>query len=87
MKFYIKLREKSKFLPIFSAQMFNGFGLVDFACFGGVFIRQKIYLSSYTRSIKLHIFSHVIKNDFCYSKKKRFSLWASICTDWRSNSP
>jgi hypothetical protein len=41
MKFYIKLCEKSKFLPIFGAQMFNGFGLVDFACFGGVFIRRK----------------------------------------------
>jgi hypothetical protein len=41
MKFYIKLCEKSKFLPIFGAQMFNGLGLVDFACFGGVFIRQK----------------------------------------------
>lgn len=43
MKFYKKLREKSKFLPIFSAQMFIIFGLGDSACFKGVFIRQNFF--------------------------------------------
>ena len=43
MKFYKKLREKSKFLPIFGAQMFISFGLGDSACFKGVFIRQNFF--------------------------------------------